>query len=137
MGKSQELPSALLVDDNPLVLKSLGMIFDALNWKTAQVHDSEQAMKQLDEQHFDLAVLDLRMPEDNGISLCKRIRKNPKHRDLVIFIHSGYVDNLAQMEAKSSGANAVLHKPVGMDEIRLHLKNFGLPNGAAAPSENH
>jgi len=37
------------------------------------------------------------------------------------------VDNLAQTEAKSSGANAVLHKPVGMDEIRLHLKNFGSP----------
>ncbi len=126
MNKPDKRLHVLLVDDNPHVLKSLGMIFKALGWESAQAEDAEQALLQLEQQRFDLAILDLRMPGMDGISLCKIIRSNHKHKDTVIFIHSGYVDNHMQAEAEKSGANAVLYKPMGLDEIKSHLIRVGL-----------
>ena len=126
MSKSDKRLHALLVDDNLLVLKSLGMIFDVLGWSSVQVEDSEQALRQLEKQQFDLVILDLRMPETDGISLCRTIRENVRYKDIIIFIHSGYMNDQTLAEAERAGANAVLHKPMGLNEIRSQLKSVGL-----------
>ena len=125
----RERPNALLVDDNPQVLMTLGLLFQAMGWNTSKAEHSEQAMPLLLEQNFDLAILDLKMPDVSGIELCRMIRSKNKLNPSVIFILSGHVTPQARAEAESAGVQAILNKPIGLNEMKAVLEKFGLPCG--------
>jgi len=124
-----EQPGVLLVDDNPQVLQALGMLFETMGWSASKNCPSEQALLQLSERDFDLAIIDLRMPDINGIELCRLIRSQNKENAPIIFLLSGYLDPQSQAEAESLGIQAILHKPIGLAEMKNVLKKFSLPCG--------
>ena len=127
MAALPEQPSALLVDDNPAALRALAMLLEMLGWDTAKTGNSDEALAWLKERDFDLAIIDLNMPVMNGIELCRLISRQTREKTPIIFILSGYVDAKTHAEALISGARVVLHKPMGLDDIRGVLQKFGLP----------
>lgn len=120
-------PDVLLVDDDPQVLLALAMLFDVMGWNAAKTRRSEEALALLRDRDFALVIVDLRMPEINGIELCGQIRSQNKPKAPLVFLLSGYIDKKSQAEAESSGAAAILTKPMGLAEMRTVLKKFGLP----------
>jgi|HubBroStandDraft_1064217.scaffolds.fasta_scaffold99623_2 DNA-binding response OmpR family regulator len=127
MSKPRGRPSALLVDDNPQVLQSLALLLEVMGWDTAKINRSEQALALLQERDFELAIVDLKMPHVNGIELCRQIHSQTKKKAPMVFILSGYVDQKSHADALDSGARAILHKPIGLDEMKDLFKTNGLP----------
>jgi len=113
-------PDAILVDDNPQVLLALGMLLDVMGWNTSKTGHSE-------ERDFEVAIIDLRMPDINGLELCRLIHGLKKKKPPVVFLHSGYVDAKYQAEVESLGIRAILQKPIGLSEMKDIFKKFGLP----------
>lgn len=64
----------MICDDDPDIVRALNIYLQEAGYETAVAHTGRQALNQLVEVHFDLLLLDVMMPEINGISLLKQIR---------------------------------------------------------------
>lgn len=65
----------------------------------------------------DLVIVDLRMPNMNGVDFCRLLKKDPKTSDLKIIIASAYLSPIVKQEIKKLGVNAVLEKPVRLASL--------------------
>jgi DNA-binding response OmpR family regulator len=76
----------LLVDNDELVLMALKelLLFD--NYEVQIFSRGSEALKKLDNENFDLLILDILMPEMDGFELCKMIRKKNNYKDKPIIV---------------------------------------------------
>lgn len=65
----------------------------------------------------DLVIVDLRMPNMNGVDFCRLLKKDPKTSDLKIIIASAYLSPIVKQEIKKLGVDAVLEKPVRLASL--------------------
>ncbi len=70
--------SILIVDDDELVLIALRELLKSENYEVQTFSRGSEALKKLDEDDFDLLILDIIMPEMDGFELCKLIRKKSR-----------------------------------------------------------
>ena len=115
----EKLPSVLLVEDDPVLSLELaeflrGDGFDVRCVST--VADAEHAL----EQHFDLMVLDLNLPDASGVDFCRRIR--PYLRSGIV-ICSGRSERELRLSLLRGGADAFLVKPVDPEELSATLSS--------------
>jgi CheY-like chemotaxis protein len=107
--------NVLLVEDNELNRRLLGDIL--LSWEQQVViaENGWQAMQYVDEQHFDLIVLDIRMPDIDGIEVTRRIRTREQERSntpVPIIAITADTDVSTRTACLDAGINAVLAKPI-------------------------
>jgi len=85
---SHNRPSVLVVDDEPNILRTLGIAFESIGFDAHLYGDPRQVLDLIPTQRFDLAFLDLKMSPFNGIELMERIKKaNPSTTVLIISAH--------------------------------------------------
>ncbi|MFH1232035.1 MAG: sigma-54 dependent transcriptional regulator [Planctomycetota bacterium] len=114
------LPQILAVDDDPAVLKSIKTVFDGeYHFHFAQ--NAAEGLTLIDKQDIQLAIIDLGLPDMNGLQLLKKIKGiNPSIEIIVLTadnsLHSG-------VEAMKSGACDYVVKPFDVDQITLVVKN--------------
>ncbi|HNI56607.1 MAG TPA: response regulator, partial [Elusimicrobiota bacterium] len=125
-GKS--LKTVLWVDDNPNMLELIEVGFTALptNVKLLTCRSGTAALESANTRPPDLIVLDIMMPDMNGLEVLDRLQKNEKTRKVPVMVVSGYRE--AAQEAVGRGAVDYFLKPFRVPEmlekIRHHL---GLP----------
>ena len=64
----------LVVDDDPPVRRTLGLVLGANGFDVCGVVDGQAALECLAREEFDLVILDLMLPDVNGVEVCKRLR---------------------------------------------------------------
>jgi len=118
-------PKILFVDDEPNVLEALRRILrDQCDvWDTHFAQDADSAEVLLDEQEFDVVVLDVAMPGRDGLSLLQDIRANEKTKDIPVIILTGIDNEGLKARALNLGATDLLRKPADRDELRARLAN--------------
>jgi CheY-like chemotaxis protein len=82
------------------------------------VFDAPQALQQLENRKFALAIIDLMMTPMTGIELIATIRKSERTPHLAIIATSGIGDERAVLEAKAAGADAFMLKPFSTTALR-------------------
>ena len=101
--------SILLVDDDPNILQTFKMIFRELGHRIRTAVDGGEAMRAVEEEYFDLAVLDYGLPESTGDEVASRLLDS-KRCGNVVFL-SGHVED--EFKAKMAGLGSrVFEKPV-------------------------
>lgn len=104
----------LLVDDDPLVLKTLSRFLVSRNFRVEAAQSGEEALEKAGKFNFDLLITDMKMPGIDGIGTIKGIRQirskgnKPPIPEIII---TGYIDTKAQTEAESLGITDYLYKP--------------------------
>ncbi len=78
--------SVMIVDDNEFELKQMTEIIEAEGINTILATGGKECIKLLEEKVPDILVLDIMMPDMDGFKVLKKIRKNPKTRDLPVII---------------------------------------------------
>jgi DNA-binding NtrC family response regulator len=115
----------LIVDDDDTVrrsyLRSLAGV--GARCDVAAAWDGAEALRAMEQQPFDLVLLDLRMPGMDGMSVLKAIKERWPESQVVII--TGYPSLETVKEAIQIGACDYLSKPVGPDEI-IHAANGAL-----------
>ena len=71
----------LIVDDDELVLIALRELLRSEKYEVQTFSRGSAALEKLDQEDFDLLILDIVMPEMDGFELCTLIRKNDRYRD--------------------------------------------------------
>ena len=110
-------PTVLLVDDEPTILKTMNICFEDMGFKTAQYVNPEEALNSINQSHFDLAFVDLKMKPIDGIEVLEAIKKHSPQTTVVIITAHGSVESA--VEAIKKGAHHYLQKPFNLLELQL------------------
>lgn len=110
------MATVLLVDDNGNVLLTLAIALRRRGHSVTVADEGEQALAQMQQQHFDFLISDVRMPGMSGIQLASHAKKlpHPPH----IILTSAY----STIEAREGLAEAFLRKPIDIMQLDTMLR---------------
>jgi phosphoserine phosphatase RsbU/P len=112
----------LIADDDPLCRQLVGGILRAHNFKNLQfAAGGLEAMELVRNFRPDLLLLDMQMPDMNGLEVCKQVRADPEFADVPVLVQTATVDRKKMGELFSSGASDFLSKPVTPSELIARL----------------
>ncbi|MCC6607289.1 MAG: response regulator [Anaerolineae bacterium] len=109
--------SILLVDDDPNLRDMLRAMLEMGGFAVIEAEDGLDALEKLEEITPDVLVLDVMMPNLDGVSLCKQLRNDAEFVSLPIIMLSGKTQHRAVEEGMAAGANLYLCKPITVDEL--------------------
>ncbi|MGF1590189.1 MAG: response regulator, partial [Pleurocapsa sp.] len=102
----------LIVDDDPQVLLSLQISLQPWGFELTTLNEPQHFWEVLEDVEPDLLVLDIEMPEINGIELCQILRSDRRWQLLPILFLSVHQDEKTQYQAFANGADDYICKPV-------------------------
>ncbi|MBU2695406.1 MULTISPECIES: response regulator [Pimelobacter] len=109
----------LVVDDEPQILRALGIHLRARGWEVVTAGDGTEALALADATRPDVVVLDLGLPDMDGVDVIARLRRGSSVPVLVL---SGRSDSVDKVDALDAGADDYVTKPFGMDELLARLR---------------
>jgi two-component system KDP operon response regulator KdpE len=109
----------LVVDDDPSLIKALRIGLTARGDDVATAHSGRDAIAQVALVHPGLVILDLGLPDLDGLEVCRRIRQ---FSTVPIIVLSAYGDERRKVEALDGGADDFITKPFGMAELEARLR---------------
>ena len=113
------MKSVLVIDDDPLIRKTLSSYLSKKGFEALVAEDGEEGLQKYEERIPDLVILDIRLPDVDGLEVLGRIReKNP---NASIIIMTAYDDMKTTIEAIKSGAFEYLVKPLDYVELDLTI----------------
>src|SRR6266571_3812877 len=111
----------LIVDDEPNIGLSLKMILEGEGYQVFVCRSAAEFRARIAAYRADACLLDVRLPDGNGIDLLRFLRQNDNHVPVVMI--SGHGTIADAVEATRAGAFDFLEKPLGRDKVLLALKN--------------
>jgi len=107
--------SILIVDDDPNICKVLSTNLKAKGYFVKCAETGKKAIEMSKDQHFNLALIDIRLPDMQGTELLTQLRGTiPKMMKIII---TGYPSIENAVEALNKGADAYVIKPLDMDKV--------------------
>ncbi len=114
---------AAVIDDEPTAAKMVKRVLDKDNFHVEVFYDGDSFLKRMRQEPFDLAFIDLKLPDIDGIQLLKFIKI--EHPDTEAIIVTGHASIETAVEATKRGAFHYVTKPCKRHEIRLLAKRAG------------
>jgi two-component system nitrogen regulation response regulator NtrX len=111
----------LIVDDERGIRSSLKGILEDEGYNTRAVKTGEDCIKLLELQNFDLILLDIWLPEMDGIEVLKKIKTMDENPQVVMISGHGTVETA--VKATKLGAYDFLEKPLSLEKVVLTVKN--------------
>lgn len=106
------MKTILVVDDSATIRKLLAYILKKKNYIIAEAEDGMDAMEKLGHVQVDLVIVDLNMPNMDGIEFVKNLRDNYYYMDTPIIMLTTTKDDKLKKDAFDAGVNMFLNKPV-------------------------
>jgi two-component system KDP operon response regulator KdpE len=129
---SEPKPRILVVDDEPPIRRLLRTSLTSQGFTVLEASTGEQAIQATAMERPDVMVLDLALPDVDGVEVTRRVREWSKVPIIVLSARGMEQDKIAALDA---GADDYLTKPFGMGEllarIRVALRHLGPPSGDA------
>ncbi len=100
----------LIVDDDPGIRASLGVLLQSWGFETLQASDANEATRMVERQDPDIVITDLVMPEMSGLDLLRKLKAGDPHRPVLLITAQGSID--VAVEAMKQGARDFLTKPL-------------------------
>ncbi|NSC24331.1 response regulator [Streptomyces albus subsp. chlorinus] len=125
----------LVVDDEPQIVRALVINLRARKYEVDAAHDGATALRLAADRHPDVVILDLGLPDMDGVDVIRGIRGWTR---IPILVLSARQTSDEKVEALDAGADDYVTKPFGMDELLARLRaavrraepTAGVPDGA-------
>ncbi|MCM8800537.1 MAG: response regulator [Candidatus Omnitrophica bacterium] len=107
----------LIIDDEEDVAAMAKLRLQASGFSCFEAYTAQEGLKMAEEEAPDLILLDILLPDSHGVEVCRRLKSNPKTREIAIIIFSA--SNLKEMVEKAIEAGAVdyIIKPFEPSEL--------------------
>lgn len=112
-------PSILLIDDEPQILRALKTILAANHFQVAAATTGEQGLAMAVAQPPDLIILDLTLPDMDGIEVAEAVREWSRVPIIVLSVRDSQKDKVAALDR---GADDYLTKPFGIEELLARIR---------------
>jgi DNA-binding NtrC family response regulator len=110
----------LVVDDNQDLLETFAMILMRRGYSVQTADNGASAVNKFKDQSFDVTLMDIVMPEMNGVDAFKKIKEIQPGAPIILM--TAYSDEELIQTARDEGARQIIHKPIRIDEL-LQLIN--------------
>ena len=117
-------PVILIVDDERPYVDLLGELLEKYGLEAQTAYDAGDALFRLRAKKPDLILMDLKMPQMDGLSLIDRLRSNRKWQKIPIIVVSAKTGREDQKAALDAGANRFLSKPFSSKDLKSVLGEF-------------
>ncbi len=120
----------LVVDDDENILSLERTILEQKGFVVTTAAGGAEALKILGEEEFDLVLLDVMMPEIDGFTVCRRIKEEPRTKEIPVIFLTAKGGGEALAEGFESGAIMYINKPFTANKL-LTIVNTMLEPPAA------
>lgn len=115
----EKKPSILLVEDEENLHEALKLNLELEGYDVTSAYDGAAALKAVENEYFDLLILDVMLPEVDGISVTETIRL--KNNEVPILILSAKNSSADRVLGLKKGADDYLSKPFNLEELLLRI----------------
>jgi signal transduction histidine kinase len=116
-------PVVLIADDEPDMLRFLKSQLSR-HYQVIEAGDGREAVEKAIQFVPDIILLDMMMPEKDGLQACQELREGPGTQHIPVIILTARADEETKLSALSAGANDFLPKPFSTTELHLRVKNL-------------
>lgn len=122
----------LVVDDEPQIRRALRVVLRANGYAVTEAASGEAALDAAASQPFDLMILDLVLPDVEGIEVCRRLREWSR---LPVIVLSAHGDEDVKVRALDEGADDYVSKPFSAPELLARMRSAVRRAAPDAPDE--
>jgi two-component system KDP operon response regulator KdpE len=112
-------PLILIIDDEPQILRALKTILIARHFDVVMASTGEEGLTLAASSEPDVIILDLSLPDMDGIQVCERIREWSRVPIIVLSVRESETDKVAVLD---KGADDYLTKPFGIEELMARIR---------------
>jgi CheY-like chemotaxis protein len=124
VAQALDQPLVLVVDDDPDLCANLWDLLRERGYRACLAHSEQEAVDRIAKKDFDIALIDLKLPDGNGQQVFQRVRQaNPAARTILI---TGYRSEMEQLveQVLAEGADEVCYKPFDMPQLLATLERL-------------
>ena len=122
-ARNGNLPTLLVADDEPDMLRFLKSQLSS-RYRVIEAVDGQQAIEKASQFLPDIILLDMMMPEKDGLQACREIRERTPTASIPIILLTARADEETKLAALSAGASDFLSKPFSTTELHVRIKNL-------------
>lgn len=119
---TNEKPRILVVDDQPINIKLLQRKLERQGLEVLVAYNGHECLQVVEETKPDLILLDVMMPEMDGIETCQRLQANPETETIPIIFITAEASKEGKLEGLSAGAVDYITKPIDLDETLARVR---------------
>jgi signal transduction histidine kinase len=120
---NSKLPKVLVADDEPDMLRFLKSQLSSC-YQVIEAVDGQQAIEKAAQFLPDIILLDMMMPEKDGLQACRELRQRSTTQSIPIILLTARADEETKLAALSAGASDFLPKPFSTTELHVRIKNL-------------
>lgn len=114
----------LIIEDDPNSAKLISDFLKVHGYYIVCVTNGKTALQEVAKEAFDIILLDLRLPGQNGFMVAEHLRQSSFAAPLPIIVISAYTDKQNKLRAYQAGVNYFLSKPINTRELLMIVKNL-------------
>ena len=112
----------LVVDDDPEIVTFLATLLELEGIESTVATSAAAAMEKLDHAVPNLVLLDIAMPDRDGLELCRALKKDPRTRNVPVFVVSARPGKDVVERALAAGAEEFIRKPFENQELIARIR---------------
>ena len=117
VASHRQSPLILIVDDDTTTNRLIQAILAGAGFQTASASDVAGAMKGIRDQHPDLVLLDVSLPDGDGFEVCRWLRSEPDASHIPVLFISGHGDTSMKVQGFEAGGVDYITKPIAGAEV--------------------
>ncbi|HEY6944931.1 MAG TPA: response regulator, partial [Candidatus Acidoferrum sp.] len=131
---AKRIPTVYFIDDSATMREVIKIAFRRENIHVITCADAASALAQFEQTRPDVVITDVIMPDQDGYSVCSRIKENPDFSRTPVLLMSGVVNKSVADKAVSVKADELIRKPFQPQELINRVKALLEPKSAPTPS---
>ena len=124
LKNTQMTKKILLVEDNIDLIHVLGLALELQGYDVIRTTDGNQALNMAASQLPDLVLLDITLPDMDGLEIARQIRQNPKINSIPILATTGRASLNDQEKCLQSGCDDYISKPYTQRQLVSHIEKL-------------
>ncbi len=114
--------TVLVVDDEPYMIRLLQHHVERAGYQMVKAVNGREALEKVEQAKPDLVIMDVMMPELNGLEVLGQIRRKAETADLPVIIMTANAQRFTKEEAESAGVSAFLTKPFSPTQLMIEIR---------------
>lgn len=123
VNNNTDSKSILIVDDTPDNIRLLSMMLAEQGYKVRKALNGEMALNSCQADPPDLVILDIKMPDLDGYTVCERLKVNPETAEIPVVFISALDDVIDKVKAFQVGGVDYISKPFQCEEVLARVRN--------------
>jgi len=121
---SAELKTVLIVEDNELNMKLFRDLLEIHGYKTLEARTGPEALEALKDNHPDLILMDIQLPEVSGLEVTREIKNSPDLADIPVIAVTAFAMKGDEERIRQGGCEDYIAKPISVATFLEKVKRY-------------